>query len=418
MIADTASPAGGGAPARSGSLREGITTRLSRQERRIAWVWALLLLNVLSYSTGPMVVHIPSKLGKVLTQGSLLLALLLALSANPKLRVRRSAFLGLFSVLAATSTMMSLRFVSVGTDYRAVRLLLFLGTLWLVTPWWGSDRMVLLRAQMATFSVAIASVVLGLILAHHRALSVGGRLSGTIWPMPPTQVAHYAAEISGITIILWMCKQTSRRRFLLTVPVALLVLLLSHTRTALLAMVIGLVVAGSSLLTSRRRVRRTFTAVLLVVALSAPIAASTVSAFLARGQSSQQLTQLTGRTKVWAALLADPRPETNKILGSGLSNKGFKGLPIDNGWLAVYQDQGVVGDVLVGFMILVLILSAAYAPRGPTKAVALFLITYCLVAAFTETGLGDASTYSMDLAMAASLLTVTATVPRGRRMLS
>jgi hypothetical protein len=36
--------------------------------------------------------------------------------------------------------------------------------------------------------------------------------------------------------------------------------------------------------------------------------------------------------------------------------------------------------------------------------VALFLLVYCLIASFTETGLGQASTYMLDLTIAASLL--------------
>ena len=38
------------------------------------------------------------------------------------------------------------------------------------------------------------------------------------------------------------------------------------------------------------------------------------------------------------------------------------------------------------------------------RALALFLVTYCLVASFTETGLSDASAYLLELALAASLL--------------
>jgi hypothetical protein len=51
-----------------------------------------------------------------------------------------------------------------------------------------------------------------------------------------------------------------------------------------------------------------------------------------------------------------------------------------------------------------LLLIAAFRPRGPTRAMALFLLVYCLIASFTETGLGQASTYMLDLTIAASLL--------------
>ena len=42
---------------------------------------------------------------------------------------------------------------------------------------------------------------------------------------------------------------------------------------------------------------------------------------------------------------------------------------------------------------------------------ALFLVTYCLIASITETGLGDASPYLLELIIAASLLAA----PAGER---
>jgi hypothetical protein len=43
---------------------------------------------------------------------------------------------------------------------------------------------------------------------------------------------------------------------------------------------------------------------------------------------------------------------------------------------------------------------------------ALFLILYCLFASFTETGMGEASTYLLDLTVAASLLVFPSARPR------
>jgi hypothetical protein len=42
--------------------------------------------------------------------------------------------------------------------------------------------------------------------------------------------------------------------------------------------------------------------------------------------------------------------------------------------------------------------------RGVRRAIALFLVTYCIVASITETGLGAAATYTLDMVVAASLL--------------
>ena len=55
-------------------------------------------------------------------------------------------------------------------------------------------------------------------------------------------------------------------------------------------------------------------------------------------------------------------------------------------------------------MILFVLISAYFLPRGEKRALALFLAVYFLVASFTETGFSDASTYLLELVLAASLL--------------
>jgi hypothetical protein len=116
-------------------------------------------------------------------------------------------------------------------------------------------------------------------------------------------------------------------------------------------------------------------------------------------------------------VFAEQRTETQKILGDGLSNGSINGkivfdgvsgvgdgLPIDDSWVLDYQDQGIVGDVLTGLMFVVLLVMAAFATRGPRRAIALFLVVYCLAASFTEDGAGIASQYAMDMTLAASLM--------------
>ena len=385
--------------------------------QRVRVVWALLFFNVLSFAVQPIVFPIPHSIGQLLTQGSLALAFLLALTVNPRLRVRPNLFLSLYTLLAITTLMMSVRLISFGTAYRGFRLLGFLAVLWLLTPWWGRKDLLFLRVQVRFLVGILASVVLGLLLAPHKAyvLNAGARrLDGALWPMPATQVGHYMAELTGLVILLWLCGLWTRRRALPVLALSFGALLLSHTRTALLGLVIGLVIAGLSLLTSSRRVRRAFAAVVLItVTLVLPLS-PVLSSWLVRGESTTEVSNLSGRTEVWPQVLSEPRPETNKIFGSGMGNGGvigalnpaYDGLPIDGSWIATYQNQGIVGIVLEAAMFIVLLLIALLRPRSPARAMALFLIVYCLVASFTETGLGDASTYLLDLALAASLLTL------------
>ena len=63
-----------------------------------------------------------------------------------------------------------------------------------------------------------------------------------------------------------------------------------------------------------------------------------------------------------------------------------------------------MGDVLEGLVLVSLLIVALISPRGPGRAVALFLVVYCAIESFTETGLGQPSTYILDLAVAMSVL--------------
>jgi O-antigen ligase len=312
--------------------------------------------------------------------------------------------------------MMSVRLVSVGTTYRSVRLVTFLLVIWLLTPWWGSARLVLLHVHRRFLTFILALVVVGLLISPSKALP-NLRLSGAIWPMAATQVAHYAAELVGLTLLLWVCGMLTRRAALLVIVPGVPAVIATHTRTALIATVVGLLVGGLSLFTASRRVRRALSgAILAVVIIGLPLS-SLLTSWAHRGQDSSQLTSLTGRTKAWAPVFAAQRPLTNKIFGSGLSNggvnapphTGLNGLPIDSGWVLTYQDQGIFGDVLEGAIFLFLVLTAVMRPRGPARAMALFLIVYCLIASFTESGMGVASAYLLDLTVAASLLALPAT---------
>jgi hypothetical protein len=368
-------------------------------------VWALLLFNVLAPSALPTLVPIPRSIAQALAQGSLVLALGFALLINRRLVIRPNHFLVLLSVLAIMSLVASLHNEFVfGSVYRGIRLITFVACLWLLTPWWGRRDLVLLRAHRVCLWGALATVVVGAAVAPGKAFSYEGRLSGALWPMPPPQVAHYAAILFGTSVILWMCRIITGRHTLLAVGVSVAILVGTHTRTALAGAVIGLALASASLFLGHARVRRVSASTLLALSTAVLLFAPKIITWLARGQSAEDASQLTGRTEVWSDVFATPRPTLEQFFGSGLSNKSFRGLAIDSNWVATYLDQGWFGmAVEVAFLVLLLLMAVTHV-RGPRRAVALFLIVYCIVASFTETGLGDASPYLLDLVVAASLL--------------
>ena len=47
--------------------------------------------------------------------------------------------------------------------------------------------------------------------------------------------------------------------------------------------------------------------------------------------------------------------------------------------LSVYHEEGMVGVVIVVGILTALVGSTVFAPPGPRRAVALFLVTYCIV---------------------------------------
>ena len=378
-------------------------------------VWAALFVNVLAFSGLPTLFPIPTTVGQLITQGSLILAFLLALMANPRGVIRPNLFLVLLTLLAVVALMVSIHNEFLfGSTFRACRLIGFVTVLWLLTPWWGRSDLALLRSHIWCLRIVVGTVLVGAVLAPGAAFSFEGRLSGALWPIPPTQVAHYAAVLLGCTVVLWFGGAVRGRTAVLTLAATAAALVGAHTRTALIAMIVGLVVAGASMFVGHARVRRAST----VLGVTAVIAVSLFSPLIVnwfwRGQSAEEAAQLTGRTKVWTEILGLQRSSLEQVFGSGLSNKSFNGLAIDNNWLAVYLDQGWFGIAVVALLLLVLIFLAVMHRRGIRRAAALFLVTYCLVASITETGLGDASPYLLDLVVAASLLAAPAGEERWR----
>ena len=376
--------------------------------RRVGITWGLLVLNVLTFYPGtwnglPLAVPIPTTVGKAIAQAAMPAALIMALTVNRRMILRPNVFLCIVSLLVIGALMTMLQAGTFGTVYRTFRLAGFVSALWLLTPWWGRRDLLLVRYHLVSIFVILGSVLLGLLVAPGTALSQG-RLSGTLWPFPPTDVAHFAAIAAGLVIVLWLCGLVPGRAALLIVPAAAAMLLLTHTRTALFAMMAGVLVAGLSLVTAKARVRKLFAAAGVVISIGAITLSGVVTSWLARGETANQLTGLTGRTDVWTAVVTVPRDTFQVIFGFGLSNLSFNGLPIDSNWLGAYLDLGLLG-VAVGAAMLLYMLGAAYfQPRGAQRALALFLVTYCLVSSFTETGLSGASMYLLELTLAASLL--------------
>ncbi|MFE9882025.1 O-antigen ligase domain-containing protein [Streptomyces sp. NPDC005784] len=396
-------PTGGTDPA---DTRPGAEPRPGGTPKIVGIVWGLLILNTLGSAGAKTIVPLPRSLIQMVTMGALVAAFALALAVNVRLRIRASSFVFLLTLLLVLSVISSANLESgFGALFRCARLSLFVGTLWLLSRWWDGG-LTFVRHHIRMYFAVLGSVAAGLVISPGAALPdlYGGRLVGALWPLTPPQIGQYAAVIIGLTVLLVLGRRTDRASAAVIIVPSLVLLALTHTRTATLGLLIGLALAIGSLILTSAAARRFFVWAVLIAAVAAVGFASALQAWFLRGQSQENFSSLTGRAKVWAALLAAPRTTSEYLFGAGLGDKSFGGLPIDNSWLAVYNEQGVTGVALVAAIIIVLGGVALLRPPSLSRACAIFLISYCAIASYTEAGLGDASPYLLHLALAASLL--------------
>ncbi|MEU1199959.1 O-antigen ligase domain-containing protein [Streptomyces sp. NPDC005813] len=386
--------------------RPGAEPRPAGTPRIVGIVWGLLILNTLGSAGAKTIVPLPRSLIQMATMGALVAAFALALAVNLRLSIRPSAFVFLLTLLLVPSVIASANLESgFGALFRCARLALFVGTLWLLSRWWDGG-LTFVRHHIRMYLAVLASVAAGLIASPGAALPdlYGGRLVGALWPLTPPQIGQYAAVIIGLTVLLLLGRRTDRTSAAVVIVPSLVLLALTHTRTATLGLLIGLALAIGSLVLTSAAARRFFAWAVVCVTVAAVGFASALQTWFLRGQSQENFSSLTGRAKVWHALLAAPRTTTEYLFGAGLGDKSFGGLPIDNSWLAVYNEQGMTGVALVAAIVVVLGGVALLRPPSLSRACAIFLISYCAIASYTEAGLGDASPYLLHLAVAASLL--------------
>ncbi|MFI0926838.1 O-antigen ligase domain-containing protein [Streptomyces sp. NPDC021012] len=374
--------------------------------KSVGIAWALLGLNTLGSAGAKTVVTIPRSLIQMATMGALVAAFTLALALNLRLRVRPSAFVFLLTLLLVPSLIASVQLeVGFGALFRCGRLAVFVATLWLLSRWWDGS-LTFVRYHIRWYFAVLVLVAAGLAVSPGTAMPeyYGGRLVGALWPLTPPQIGQYSAVVIGLTVLLALGRRITWFSAMVIIVPSFVLLAMTHTRTATLGLVIGLVLAIGSLVLTSAAARRFFAWAVLCASVAAVAFSSALRSWFLRGQSQENFSNLTGRAKVWDALLGAPRTTGEKIFGTGLGDKSFDGLPIDNSWLAVYDEQGLMGVAIVAAMILVIGGVALLRPPSLPRACAIFLISYCGLSSYTEVGLGDASAYLLHLALAASLL--------------
>lgn len=382
----------------------GFDVPLTAFERsRVKLIWVLLVMSSLPWGLPTRVIAIPKRFEQLGTAIALGLAALLALAINRRLRVRDGGFIGLYLLLAAVALVPVLGgWAGLGSLFRTGRFVLALLLVLLLSPYWQRDRDVLLEAHLDVYKVLL--IVTGLGLVTGMGFNPLGRLWTQIPAMEPPQLGQVAGMTAGICLLLLVGRVVPARRAAVWTFVSLTFLMLSYTRTAMLALLVGLLLAMLSMLSTSRRARAMLSVLFLALPLIVLLAGPLADTWFRRGQDEAMFSTLTGRTRAWDLVYAFPRDTRTDLFGIGLTDKSIEGLSIDSGFLAVYHEEGRIGVAVVVFLLVALVGTTVFAPPGPRRSIALFLVTYCIMASYTETGIGDMSSYILSLIVAASLV--------------
>jgi len=366
-------------------------------------VWALLFISSLPWSGGGRFVFVPKRVEQLFIAMCLALAVALALFLNRRLQIRPTASLLAYFLLPVVAVIPIIGGrTGLGSAFRTGRFILALLCVLLTSPVWRADPWLLLRTHLKVMLWSLGSVLVTLLIG--KGYNGEGRLWGVEPAFTPPAVGQYSAILAGIAILLVLTKSIRTARGVRWIALGVAFLLLSQTRTAMVGMVVGLVFAILSLVGSSARSRKVVVIVLLSLPLALAVVGPLATTWFQRGQDQSQLTTLTGRTKAWKQLYAFPRDGYTRVFGVGLTDKSINGLPIDSGYLSVFHEEGQAGLVVIGLIYAVLLLQIMLRPPGVARAIALFLLLYCAVASYAETGIGDMSSYVLHLLLAGSLV--------------
>ena len=373
---------------------------------RCQMAWTLLLLSVLNWGESGS----PFALAPAQEQAGTILvtvvAFSLAVQANPTLSVARSPCLLLAFVLVAASTMPgALGMASLNSLLMSVRFGLIVLTIALLSPIVARDPTAVLRIHLWVHGAIVFCLLAGGVLAPGLAFHPGTRrLIGLLPPMHPSQVGAVAAVTVGLALLALVVDKISKRLGLLVIAVSMTVLIQSRSRTAVLGTLLGLLVSLTALAFRRRRARKLLAVLICLTAAAFLVAAPLFVSWFARGQSHAQLQSISGRRATWIAMLEERPSGLTEWLGLGLSDKRYKGKPIDGGWMAAYWEQGLLGVGIVASLVLVAAWQAIGSRDDLLRAAALFLVVFVTLSANSETGISNISLYFLSLMLAGLLV--------------
>lgn len=390
-----------GRPLLLADVDTGLTPLSDSVRRHATWSWIFLLCSVLPWSFVQQgrITFIGKRPEQVLVALFLVAAAWFAFRVNPRIRVTHAWPVVLYGMLALVALLPPLGGrAGIGSLFRAGRFVLTLVLLVQLLSVFAHDRYIPLRGHLAIMKIVVASTLVS--LAVGKGFDGEGRLITQLPALTAPGLAQWTALFSVMLVFLLLQQAIPRRSGLAWLAASMLCLLLSHSRTPLIAGGAGFVAGVLAMFVSSERARRLVSWTLFAVPVAALLFGPAVQSWFLRGQDPDMLNTLTGRTKAWAKVYAYPRDIYSQWFGVGLTDKSIEGLSIDSGYLSVYHEQGRIGvAIIVAVFVLYLARIITRRPSMP-RAIATFLLVYVLISSYTETGIGDMSSYVLHLMLA------------------
>jgi hypothetical protein len=382
-------------------------------------VWSLLVLGVQPWSSRAAAPQGTTGSTNSVMKGVLLGGIFLVCLAatKPGFRTRSSPATTMYVVYALFATATAFLLADPGGPLlRLARLLI--GLLLLFMLWRPLIRVPerLVRAHLFAHLLLALTVVLSVIwrpTVAWRPLSsfgTGYRLQGVLIPMLPPRVGEVGAILLGLAIIAFCSRKLTLLPAGAMIAIGVALVAASRTRTAAAAIAVGLVLA--LLLTRKTWFSRIASISVPALMGLAFLIIPSLHNWLLRGQGTKQISSLSGRTTSWHYVLDEDVSLQTAIIGHGLGNKrvllrrgegDIDVMAIDNSWLSLYWETGLLAVTIVGIAFIVAWVSVLRAPTPYIKASGALLLGYVSVASLNESGLSDLSSMTLHLLVAAAV---------------
>ncbi|WUJ68662.1 hypothetical protein OG809_26575 [Kribbella soli] len=408
---------------RANRLAPAVPGTVEGEIERPAWFWLMLwCLFVLGVQPWSSRVAAPqgttgstNSIAKGVLLGVVFLVALAATKPGFRTRVNPASWLYVMYVLFACATAFLLA-QPMGPLTRLARFLIGLVFVFLL---WRPLVQVperLVRAHLWAHLLLAATVVLSLVYDPGQAwrplssLGTGSRLQGVIIPMLPPRVGEVGAILAGLALIGLVCRKLSALPAVALIGLGGVLIAASRTRTSAAALAFGLVVA--LIITRKTWLGRIACLVVPALIGLAFLTIGSLHTWLLRGQGTRQITSLSGRTTSWQAVVDEKVSTQTAIIGHGLGNKRVlltRGegdvdvMAIDNSWLGLYWETGLLAVAIVAVALIVAWVSVLRAPTPYIKASGALLLAYVTAASLNESGLSDLSSMTVHLLVAAAI---------------